>query len=87
MNWITLIIAGLMEVAFTFCLGKTNIHIANWGRKFAETEIIRAERSLIPHLSTTASDRYENLLNQNPALLNRIPLEKLASYLGITPPY
>ena len=23
MNWITLIIAGLMEVAFTFCLGKT----------------------------------------------------------------
>lgn len=23
MNWIILIIAGLMEVAFTFCLGKT----------------------------------------------------------------
>lgn len=23
MNWITLIFAGLMEVAFTFCLGKT----------------------------------------------------------------
>lgn len=23
MNWITLILAGLMEVAFTFCLGKT----------------------------------------------------------------
>ena len=66
-------------------LYETDIHIANWGRKFAETEIIRAERCLIPHLSTTATDRYENLLNQNPALLNRIPLEKLASYLGITP--
>lgn len=24
MNWITLILAGLMEVAFTFCLGKTH---------------------------------------------------------------
>ncbi|MDE6048489.1 MAG: hypothetical protein K2M52_03055 [Paramuribaculum sp.] len=23
MNWIILILAGLMEVAFTFCLGKT----------------------------------------------------------------
>lgn len=23
MNWITLILVGLMEVAFTFCLGKT----------------------------------------------------------------
>ncbi len=25
MNWIILIFAGLMEVAFTFCLGKTKI--------------------------------------------------------------
>ena len=25
MNWIILIIAGLMEVAFTFCLGKTKV--------------------------------------------------------------
>ena len=27
MNWIILIVAGLMEVAFTFCLGKTKIAI------------------------------------------------------------
>ena len=25
MNWIILILAGLMEVAFTFCLGKTKV--------------------------------------------------------------
>ena len=33
MNWITLILAGLMEVAFTFCLGKTKEaegHEAYW---------------------------------------------------------
>ncbi|MDE6304629.1 MAG: multidrug efflux SMR transporter [Paramuribaculum sp.] len=27
MNWIILILAGLMEVAFTFCLGKTKITV------------------------------------------------------------
>lgn len=66
-------------------LYETDIHIANWGRKFAESEIIRAERCMIPHLSTTASQRYETLLRHNPSLINRIPLDKLASYLGITP--
>lgn len=29
MNWIILILAGLMEVAFTFCLGKTRIASGN----------------------------------------------------------
>lgn len=27
MNWIFLVLAGLMEVAFTFCLGKTKTAI------------------------------------------------------------
>lgn len=27
MNWIILILAGLMEVAFTFCLGKTKMAV------------------------------------------------------------
>ena len=29
MNWIILILAGLMEVAFTFCLGKTRTASGN----------------------------------------------------------
>lgn len=66
-------------------LYKQDIHLANWGRKFAEKEILRAEKSLIPQLFTTGSERYEQLLRQQPRLLNRIPLENLASYLGITP--
>lgn len=62
-----------------------DIHIANWGRKFAEREIIRAEKCLIPRLFTTASTRYEEFVRTNPGLLNRIPLKHLATYLGVTP--
>lgn len=29
MNWIILILAGLMEVAFTFCLGKTKTSVGS----------------------------------------------------------
>ena len=36
-------------------------------------------------LFTTASERYMKLIQNNPELLQRIPLECLASYLGITP--
>lgn len=62
-----------------------DIHIANWGRKFAEHEVLRAESNLIPQLFTTGTERYEDFLKRNPGLLNRIPLEHLASYLGVTP--
>lgn len=62
-----------------------DIHIANWGRVFAEKEVLRAEKALIPQLFTTGSERYERLLREQPHLLNRIPLEYLASYLGVTP--
>lgn len=66
-------------------LFREDIHIANWGRKFAEKELLQAEEKFIPLLFTTASERYETLLIQHPDLLQRIPLEHLASYLGITP--
>ena len=62
-----------------------DIHIANWGRKFAEKELLKTEERLIPLLFTTASERYHKLLRDNPKLLLRLPLECLASYLGITP--
>lgn len=29
MNWIVLVVAGLFEVAFTFCLGKAKTSVAN----------------------------------------------------------
>lgn len=62
-----------------------DIHIANWARRFAESEFLRTEQRLIPMLFTTAAKRYEELLRRQPELLQRVPLEHLASYLGITP--
>ena len=74
----------LMENSVLY-LFKEDIHIANWGRKFAESEFLQTEERLISLLFTTASERYMKLIQNNPELLQRIPLECLASYLGITP--
>ena len=63
----------------------SDINLANWGRRFAEKELLRTESYLIPQLFTTGKERYERLLHEQPGSLHRIPLENLASYLGLTP--
>ncbi|MBB2150839.1 Crp/Fnr family transcriptional regulator [Pedobacter gandavensis] len=63
----------------------TDIIIANWGRKLIEKEIILVEERLISRLLLNASERYKNLMNHNPELLQRVQLNYIASYLGITP--
>ena len=62
-----------------------DVNIANWGRRFAEKEMLRTEERLIPQLFTTAAERYRSLMANHPELLRRVPLEHLASYLGVTP--
>ena len=54
-----------------------DLHIANWGRRYAEME-------LISMLSAIASERYKELLEKEPDLLQRLPLGSIATYLGIT---
>jgi CRP-like cAMP-binding protein len=61
-----------------------DISIANWGRKFAEKEIIKTENRLIRLQIGSASERYKELLQENPTLLQRVPLGHIASYLGIS---
>jgi CRP-like cAMP-binding protein len=65
-------------------LFETDIHIANWGRRFAEKELIKTEERLISRQFGTASERYAQLLKENPDLLKRVQLGYIASYLGIT---
>ncbi|UYQ95712.1 Crp/Fnr family transcriptional regulator [Chitinophaga horti] len=65
-------------------LYKTDIDIANWGRKFAERELIKTERRLINLQIGTAKQRYEELLAENPTLVQRVPVGYIASYLGIS---
>lgn len=61
-----------------------NIEIANWGRKFAEQELLKAEERLISRQLGTATERYNELLKNYPDLIQRVQLGHIASYLGIT---
>lgn len=61
-----------------------DIHIANWGRKFAEQELIKTEERLISRQFRTASERYKELLQDHADLFQRVQLGHIASYLGIT---
>ena len=61
-----------------------DIHIANWGRKFAERELIKTEELFISRQYKTALERYQDLIKEKPYLLKRVQLGHIASYLGIT---
>ncbi len=61
-----------------------NLEWANWGRKYIEREIIKAENRLIELQFMSATERYQSLLNNNPSIIQRVPLGIIASYLGIT---
>lgn len=65
-------------------LFEKDIHIANWGRKQIENLFIETEQLLISRLIKNASERYKDLLENEPKLLQRVKLSHLASYLGIT---
>jgi CRP-like cAMP-binding protein len=62
----------------------TDIHLANWGRVLVEQEWLRTEQQLIARQFRTAAERYAELLQQRPDLLQRVSLGHIASYLGIT---
>ena len=61
-----------------------DLHIANWGRRYAEMELLATEERLISMLSAIASERYKELLEKEPDLLQRLPLGSIATYLGVT---
>ncbi|HCO66148.1 MAG TPA: Crp/Fnr family transcriptional regulator [Dysgonomonas sp.] len=61
-----------------------DIAIANWGRKIAEKELIKTEERLISRQFRTASQRYAELMEKSPYLLQRVQLGHIASYLGVS---
>ncbi|MFA1771697.1 Crp/Fnr family transcriptional regulator [Rufibacter glacialis] len=61
-----------------------DLHLANWGRRFAEQELIKTEERLISRQFRSASERYQQLLRENPDLVQRVQLGHIASFLGIT---
>lgn len=73
-----------LETAQLQQLYNEDIFIANWGRKLAENELIKTEERLISGQFKTATERYKELVTQNPDWIQRIQLGYIASYLGIT---
>ena len=61
-----------------------NIHLANWGRKFAEQELLLTEQRFMDLQFKTATERYQDLVKHSPTILQRVQLGYIASYLGIT---
>lgn len=65
-------------------LYEKNLEIANWGRKLAERELIQTENLFISRQFKCGSQRYHELIDTCPSLLQRVSLGIIASYLGIT---
>lgn len=63
-----------------------SIEMANFGRKIFEREILSVDASTLAYgAPPTAKERYLTLMEENPELLQDVPLKYLASYLYITP--
>lgn len=58
--------------------------IERLGRIMAEQVFITSERHLLMVLNQTAETRYRILLDRYPHFVQKIPLQYIASYLGIT---
>ena len=55
-------------------LFETDIHIANWGRKLAEAEMIKSEELIISRQFKTSLERYKDIIQYQPDLLKRVQL-------------
>lgn len=73
-----------LEISELRELFETDIYIANWGRKLAEKELVKTEELFISRQFRTASQRYLELLSEQPEILQRVQLGYIASFLGIT---
>lgn len=73
-----------IKYADLLTLYQNDLSMANWGRVFAEKELLKTEERLISRQFKTASERYQELIAHNPDLIKRVQLGFIASYLGIT---
>ena len=55
------------------------------GRLIAETLFLKKFEREQELLTMTAEERYLNLLNKSPKVIQQIPLKYIVSYIGITP--
>ncbi|AWV98744.1 Crp/Fnr family transcriptional regulator [Arcticibacterium luteifluviistationis] len=64
----------------------TNTAVGNTiGRKASEALFLKKAKRELSLLNETAEERYLNLFTERPELIRQIPLQYIASYIGITP--
>ena len=69
-------------------IDKLSVSVPTWNsyyRKVLEEEFKAARARITGFVSASAEERYIHFLKAYPDLFQRIPLQQIASYLGITP--
>jgi len=59
----------------------------NWqkiGRRIVEEMFVRSQKRIYSLITSSAEDRYKYILEEKPDMLKHVPLQYIASYLGIT---
>jgi len=59
----------------------------NWqmiGRRIVEEMFVRSQKRIYSLLTKSAEERYLKLMKEKPSLIQNVPLQYIASYLGIT---
>ena len=65
-------------------LRRTNLEISNLILGFYSRSLILSQKRMESLQFETASNRYQNLIENQPNILNKVPLQHIASFLGIT---
>lgn len=58
--------------------------VAEWGRLWFTSEHLRTRMRTLDMITLTAKERYLQLIERHPAIVQSAPLKMIASYLGIT---
>lgn len=59
-----------------------DINLANWGRLAAEKTCVAFEKNTLSRQFKNTLERYEELLKEYPGIIQRVPLNIIASYLN-----
>ncbi len=73
-----------IDMAQMQSLFAADIHLCNWGRKYAEYACICAEKMFISRLFKSSQEKYEELISELPDIIHRVPLGIVASFLGMS---
>jgi CRP-like cAMP-binding protein len=66
-------------------LYESSIHWQEIGRKIAEMEFVNLQKRMVSFQKLSGKQRYEQLIQHHQKYIQLIPLQYLASYLGVTP--